>query len=174
MDTSRLEDICTKIQQASGISAPYNYRFDGEKSNQNLFARIVRGELPQSRVWETEQHVAFLTPFANTPGFTVLVPRSHLFSDIFSLDVMEYSSLVRSAYSVAQTLKSALGLRRCGMIFEGLEIDYAHVKLVPVYEKEDIQGNSKHHIPVTQSTYEEKYTGYVTSQDGPLTKNASN
>ncbi len=172
MNASRLGDICVKIQKASGISATYNYRFDGEQSDQNLFARIVRRELPQSRVWEDEQHVAFLTPFANTPGFTVLVARAHLPSDIFSLEFRDYSSLVRSAYSVAQTLKSSLGLRRCGMIFEGLEIDYAHVKLIPIHEKEEVQELSKVGSPITQSVYEKKYTGHVTSQNGPLTNDA--
>lgn len=172
MDAFRLEDTAKKIQKVSGISAVNNYRFDGEQSDQNLFARIVRGELPQSRVWEDEDHVAFLTPYANTLGFTVLVPRTHLSSDIFSLGFMEYSSLVRSAYSVAQILKSALGLRRCGMIFEGMEIDYAHIKLVPIHEKEGILENSNHHSPITQSAFEENYAGYVTSQDGPLTKDA--
>ena len=170
MNASRLEDICKTIQKASNISAAYNYQFDGEQSDQNLFACIVRGQLPQSRVWEDEEHVAFLTPFANTPGFTVLVPRTHLSSDIFSLGFIKYSSLVRSAYNVARILKSALGLRRCGMIFEGLEIDYAHIKLVPIHEKEGILENSKYHSPMTQSTFEENYTGYVTSKDGPLTK----
>ncbi|KAI9776605.1 MAG: hypothetical protein M1835_005470 [Candelina submexicana] len=172
MDASRLEDICNKIQKISGISAAYNYRFDGEQSDQNLFARIVRGQLPQSRVWEDEEHVAFLTPFANTPGFTVLVPRTHLASDIFGLSFTEYSSLVRSAYSVAQILKLALGLSRCGMIFEGFEIDYAHIKLVPIHEKEGILETPEHPSPMTQSTFEENYAGYVTSQDGPLTKDA--
>jgi beta-aspartyl-peptidase (threonine type) len=169
MDASRLRTICAKIQKASSISATYNYRFDGEQSDQNLFARIVRGELPQSRVWEDEHHVAFLTPFANTPGFTVLVARAHLPSDIFSLELGDYCSLVRSAHSVAQTLKSSLGLRRCGMIFEGLEVDYAHVKLIPIHEKEGVQELSKADSPMTQSAHEEKYTGHVTSQNGPLT-----
>ncbi|KAL9102403.1 MAG: hypothetical protein Q9163_002448 [Psora crenata] len=170
MDASRLEDICKEIQKASSISATYNYRFDGDQSDQNLFALIVRGQCPQSRVWEDEEHVAFLTPFANTPGFTVLVPRTHLPSDIFGLGFINYSNLIRSAYSVAQILKSALGLHRCGMIFEGFEIDYAHIKLVPIHENKCMLENPKQDSPPTQSTFEENYTGYVTSMNGPLTK----
>lgn len=166
MDASHLQDICACIQKVSGISPNHNFRFDGDQSDQNLFARIVRGEVPQSRAWEDEQHVAFLTPFANTPGFTVLVPRTHLSSDIFSLEAKEYSSLVRSAYSVAQVLKSSLGLRRCGMIFEGFEIDYAHIKLIPIHEEGELPAFDN---PMHQAVYEENYTGCVTSLNGPLT-----
>lgn len=170
MDASRLEDVCSRIQQVSGTTPPYDTFFDGDQLDQNLFARIIRGELSQSRVWEDGQHVAFLTPFANTPGFTVLVPRTHLSSDIFKLNVEAYSSLVRAAYTVAQILKKTFGLRRCGMIFEGFEVDYAHVKLIPIHEAEHNLGNSSLCPGLELSTYEEKYPGYVTSLSGPLAK----
>ena len=68
MSESRLDEVCRQIQEASKIFPPFNHIFFGDKSDANLFARIVRGELPQRRVWESGQHVAFLTPFANTPG----------------------------------------------------------------------------------------------------------
>ena len=68
MSESQLDEICLQIQKVSGIITPCNNTFYGEQSNSNLFAKIVRGELPQRRIWESDQHVAFLTPFANTPG----------------------------------------------------------------------------------------------------------
>jgi hypothetical protein len=71
MNAMQLGDLCSMIQTVSGISQPFDYLFEGDQSDNNLFARIVRGELPQWRVWEDDQHVAFLTPYANTPGFTV-------------------------------------------------------------------------------------------------------
>ncbi|CRG84088.1 hypothetical protein PISL3812_01423 [Talaromyces islandicus] len=106
---------------------------DSDPADQNLFARIVRGELTQWRIWESSSHVAFLTPYANTPGFTVLVPRKHTSSDIFSLAPDDYDALVDAACSVSALLKTALGVSMVGMFFEGLEIDYSHVKLVPVH-----------------------------------------
>ena len=70
MSESKLDDVCRQIQEMSNILAPFNHTFFGDESDANLFAKIVRGELPQRRVWESEQHVAFLTPFANTTGMT--------------------------------------------------------------------------------------------------------
>lgn len=128
-----LDLIRDRIVACSGLSKEYNKSFFGDPSDQNLFARIVRGELAQWRVWESSSHVAFLTPFGNTPGYTVLVPRKHTSSDIFSLDTDDYSALVDAATSVSALLKQALGVTMVGMFFEGLEIDYSHVKLVPVY-----------------------------------------
>ncbi|KAL8903432.1 MAG: hypothetical protein Q9207_003921 [Kuettlingeria erythrocarpa] len=77
----------------------------------------------QWRVWEDKKHVAFLTPFANTPGYTVLVPRKHLSSDVFDLNDDDYTDMVAAVYQVAQHLKGAFGSTRCGVFFEGFEID---------------------------------------------------
>ena len=68
MNESKLDEVCRQIQAVSGTVPPFNNTFFGEKSDTNLFAQIVRGELPQRRIWESQQHVAFLTPFANTIG----------------------------------------------------------------------------------------------------------
>lgn len=110
-----------------------------------------------------------MTPFPNTPGFAVFAPRAHLSSDIFGLDATAYSELVQSAYKVAQSLKKAFGIRRCGMIFEGYEIDYAHVKLIPVHEE-----SLNLSLPELQANYQENYPGHVTTLEGPLVKDESN
>ena len=70
MSEPKLDEVFRQIQEASKIIAPFDYTFYGEKSDANLFARIVRGELPQRRIWESKHHVAFLTPFPNTTGMT--------------------------------------------------------------------------------------------------------
>lgn len=54
----------------------------------------------------------------------------------------------------------ALGVGRCGMVFEGLEVDYAHVKLVPVYGDGEDDGGER-------EVFREVYPGYVSSLPGP-------
>ncbi|KAI9651772.1 MAG: hypothetical protein M1829_002448 [Trizodia sp. TS-e1964] len=171
MDVGRLDDICSRIQKVSGLSSPFQHNFKGDQSNQNIFARIVRGELLHWRIWEDDQHVAFLTPFPNTPGFTVLVPRTHLASDIFSLDKEAYISLMVAAHTVAGILKEAFGACRCGMIFEGFEIDYAHVKLIPIHDQVGATRTSSVGSSASDPTYANKYPGFVTSLNGPLVEN---
>lgn len=154
MDSGRLAQIAATIRR---LKKPLNYHFKGDHGDSNLFARLVRGELPQSRVWEDGEHVAFLTPFANTPGFTVLVPREHLTSDIFSIEDTNYANLVDASYTLAGYLMKAFGVPRCGMIFEGFEIDYAHVKLIPIHSR-DVYSQSLESDPTTEiAPYEEKY-----------------
>ncbi|KAF2639452.1 hypothetical protein P280DRAFT_470120 [Massarina eburnea CBS 473.64] len=168
MDSGRLAQITATIRRETGLKEPLSYHFKGDHEDNNLFSRLVRGELPQSRVWEDGEHVGFLTPFANTPGFTVLVPREHLTSDIFSIDDTNYANLMDATYTLAGHLMKAFGVSRCGMIFEGFEIDYAHVKLIPIHSGEIHSPSSKPGRTTEIAPYEEQYRGYVTSLNGPL------
>lgn len=171
MAHNKLDAICASIQAVSRVFKPFNNRFDGTNDDTNLFARIVRGELSQWRVWEDDGHVAFLTPFPNTPGFTVLVPRKHLSSDIFSIDEDSYSALMVAAYKLATILKTTFKTSQCGMIFEGFEIDYAHVKLVPIHLADSKDQGWMNQKPLGVASFNEKYQGYVSSLDGPLSQN---
>lgn len=168
LEDSKLDDLWSKFSNAPTKDSK-DLTFLGENHNNNLFAKIIRGELPEWRVWESKTHVAFLTPFANTPGFTVLVPRKHLPSEIFSIDSAQYSDLVSAAYDVSQKIKEAFGVKRVGICFEGLEIDYAHVKLIPVYEDPQSESAITGEEPsiISEGWKDGLYPGSVSTQVGP-------
>lgn len=144
--------------------APLDYRFLGEKSHTGLFSRIVRGEETQWRVWEDDGHIAFLTPFPNSPGLTVVIPRKPLPSDILRLEKGDFIELVLATRKVARLLEEALGARGVGLIFEGFEIDYAHAKLIPLVSS---PGNVTQSAVCSVPEVYEIYPGFVSSADGP-------
>lgn len=165
---SSLKEIQSKIRAKLPIpDAPHNLTFLGaDPSHPGLFSRIVRGEEKHWRVWEDEGHVSFLTPFPNSPGFTVLIPRRPLTSDIFKLEKKDYEELVLANLKVSRVLQEALGVWGVALIFEGFEFDYAHSKLIPLFHpssSEEVDGNAKAPRPRFYHTY----PGYVTSEDGP-------
>ncbi|SPO41446.1 uncharacterized protein PSFLO_06928 [Pseudozyma flocculosa] len=130
--------------------------FDGPASDDNLFARIVRGEEEQWRVYQDPSSVAVLTPFPNGPLKTVLVPRHHAASDVLGLDRAEFLALLRSTHSALRIFDrvDAIGV---AIVMEGFEIDYAHIKLTPRFH-----GNKSERCAFTHC-----YSGFLTSQRGP-------
>ncbi|MEQ2257974.1 hypothetical protein XENORESO_020921 [Xenotaenia resolanae] len=163
-----LTNIQNKIRTKLPLpNAPPDHTFLGEDpAHAGLFSRIVRGEEQQWRVWEDERHVAFLTPFPNSPGFTVLVPRRPMTSDIFRLQKGDYEALVLATRKVSMLLEEGLGAWGVGLIFEGFEIDYAHTKLIPLLPPSSSGVETSAAKPPTPQFYH-TYPGYVTSQDGP-------
>ncbi|XP_029612966.1 uncharacterized protein LOC115196345 [Salmo trutta] len=157
-----LDQVQAKIRDKLPTpNAPSCYDFLGNPSHNGLFCRIVRGEEQQWRVWEDSNHVAFLTPYPNTPGLTVLVPRKPLSSNIFCLEETDYTSLVLATRKVAGLLEEGMHARGVALIFEGFEIDYAHVKLIPLVPP---RGDKPAEV---FPEYFQSYPGYVSSADGP-------
>ena len=48
-----------------------------------IFCDIVKGKLPCHKIWEDEKHLAFLSIFPNTEGFSVVIPKQHYSSYAF-------------------------------------------------------------------------------------------
>ncbi|RKO86351.1 hypothetical protein BDK51DRAFT_17028, partial [Blyttiomyces helicus] len=116
--SATLDAIQGRITAQTGWTpAAMDLTFHGDKADANLFARLVRGEIEQWRVWESAGHVGFLTPFPNSFGAAVVVPRKHLTSDIFAIGEEDFVALVGAAWEVARKLKDALGATHVGMVF---------------------------------------------------------
>lgn len=75
-----------------------------------------------------------------------------------------------AAHKVAAILKQAFKVERCGMIFEGFEIDHAHVKLIPIQQSASETGNFTDDAPKMVMPFTKRYEGFASSLDGPLTK----
>lgn len=161
-----LDEIQGQITSGSIPATDFTYLGSANDDAANsIFAKIIRGELEQWRVWESASHVAVLTPFGNTPGFTVLVPRKPLGSDILAMAEPDLRELVAAIWDVSHLLQSssALGASRVGLIFEGMEIDYAHAKLIPILDKG--LGNPEQRVP--EAAFTDVYTGSISSRPGP-------
>ncbi len=59
-----------------------------------IFCKIVAGEAPCHKIWEDEKHLAFLSIFPNTEGFSVVIPKAHYSSYAFAQDDQVLAELV--------------------------------------------------------------------------------
>lgn len=129
-----------------------------------LFCRIVEGEVPSHVVWQDDAHIAVLTPFPNTTGFTVVLTREHLPSYVCDLSDDAYAGLWNAGRAVARLIDRGLGTKRCGLVAEGFGIDHAHVKVIPMH---GIPDGAWHPILSGRPNFLDKYEGFITSADGP-------
>ena len=131
-------------------------------AEKTLFDKIIDGTIPSYKVWEDEQYLAFLTPFANTPGATVVVPKQNPGDYVFTLEDDAIAGLMRAAKKVAQALERALGVSRVAAVFEGEAVPHVHVKLYPMHGLE----NNRSNFPKQQAFFSQ-YPGYITTVEGP-------
>jgi hypothetical protein len=137
--------------------------------NHTIFDDIVSGKMKSWKVWEGEKFLAFLTPFPNTPGFTVVIPKVNPGDYIFSVDDEMYSEMMVAVKKVAKLLEKAFDTPRVAMIFEGTGVAHVHAKLVPLHgELAKGIGSPVSH----EQVFNEKYLGWLTTADGPKMDNA--
>ncbi len=129
-----------------------------------IFCKIAKEEAPCHKIWEDEKHLAFLSIFPNTEGFSVVIPKKPYPSYAFDLPNNVLEELVLASKTVAKLLDSKLkDVGRTGMIFEGFGVDHVHTKLFPMHGT----ANMKEWKPLKSSVdkYFDKYEGYISSHD---------
>ncbi len=129
-----------------------------------IFCDIVSGSSPSHKIWEDEEHVAFLSIFPNTLGTTVVIPKKHHPSYAFDLPDGVLTELVLAAKKVGKILDASFAdVGRTGMVLEGFGIDHVHVKLFPLHgtKMENWQP-----LKSTLRTFYDTYPGYIASHDG--------
>ena len=128
-----------------------------------IFDDIVSGTMKSWPVWEDEKFLAFLTPFPNTPGFTVVIPKQNPGDYIFSLDSELYIEYMQAIKTVANILEKAFDTSRVSLIFEGTGIAHVHAKLIPLHgvlaDQTDVWSPHKE--------FNEEYQGWLTTAEGP-------
>jgi diadenosine tetraphosphate (Ap4A) HIT family hydrolase len=130
-----------------------------------IFCKIVQGNIPCHKVWESTTHLAFLSIFPNIKGFTVVIPKKHMPSKVTLLPTADYTALFNAAKEVSLLLDKTLGVERTALIAEGMGINHAHIKLFPLIGTQA----GKPWTPIHSSAHKrpsfEKYEGFIASND---------
>lgn len=129
-----------------------------------IFCKIVKGQAPCYKIWEDKDHLAFLSIFPNTEGFSVVIPKKHYSSYAFDLPDTVLKKLVIASKNVGKLIDSKIkDVGRTGMIFEGFGVDHVHAKLFPMHGTSDLK--SWKPLKSNINKYFEKYEGYISSHD---------
>lgn len=96
----------------------------------SIFTKIINGEIPSHKIYETDKVLAFLDIFPVVTGQTVVIPKKQI-EFVWDLDDKEYQALMQATKQVAQRLRDVLGTAYVGEKIEGVEVPHAHVKLYP-------------------------------------------
>ncbi len=117
-----------------------------------IFCKIADGEIPSIKIWEDENFLAFLDINPVSEGMTLVIPKEHRDSRIFKNDVNLLSKIMEACKKVSEMLESGLDIERVGLIFEGMEVNHLHAKLIPIKKGENIKQilNSSNEKPTTE------------------------
>lgn len=108
----------------------------------NIFARILRGEIPCHRVYENADTLAFMDIMPQAEGHTLVVPKS-AGEDIFSTSPEAAAAAMRTAQMVARAVKKAFGppgimIAQLNGAAAGQSVFHLHIHIIPRYAGKDL------------------------------------
>ena len=104
----------------------------------NIFSKILRGEIPCVKVFEDARTLAFMDVMPESEGHVLVVPKEPA-QDIFDLSADGLTAMMATTQKVARAVDKALApdgiqLRQYNRAPAGQSIFHVHFHVLPVWE----------------------------------------
>ena len=106
----------------------------------NIFARIVRGELPAQKVYEDDKAIAFLDIMPRAPGHTLVIPKAPA-RNLLDVNPDDLAHIMQVAQKIARAGMKAFGadgvtIQQFNEKAGGQVVFHLHVHVIPRKEGE--------------------------------------
>ena len=104
----------------------------------NIFAKVLRGEIPSHKIYEDEDTLAFLDIMPRSEGHALVITKTKA-RDLFDVDPASLAKLVAVVQKLSPKIKDAVGadgvlIQQFNGAAAGQTVFHLHFHIVPVKE----------------------------------------
>jgi len=115
--------------------------------SKNVFARILRGEIPAHKVYEDEHTLAFMDVMPQSDGHTLVIPKVEA-ENLFDVPAPALAATALTTQRVARAVKKAFGapgllIAQLNGAGAGQSVFHIHFHIVPRYEGIDLRFHAR-------------------------------
>lgn len=112
---------------------------DGTYDGGNIFAKILRGEMPAARVFEDEHVYAFMDAFPQSKGHCLVIPKHTAARNLLEEEPERVAALMLGVQRVARAVRAALNpdgimISQFNGAASGQTVYHLHVHIIPRWE----------------------------------------
>jgi len=113
----------------------------------NIFARILRGEIPAHKVYEDESTIAILDAMPQSEGHTLIIPKAQA-ENLFDLEPLMAEAVMRTGQRVALAVRRAFRPEGITLMqFNGAEagqsVFHFHLHVIPRYAGQPLRTHGR-------------------------------
>jgi histidine triad (HIT) family protein len=113
----------------------------------NIFARILRGDIPAHRVFEDAATLAFMDVMPQSEGHTLVIPKTAA-ENLFDLPAADLGLLIQATQKVATAVRTAfrpdgLALMQFNGPVAGQTVFHIHFHIVPRYSGRELGNHAR-------------------------------
>jgi histidine triad (HIT) family protein len=106
--------------------------------NDNIFAKILRGELPAFKVYEDDKTFAFLDIMPRCPGHTLVIPKAPA-RNVFDITPDDFAAVARTTQKIAVAVKKVFAadgvtLQQANERAGGQVVFHLHMHVMPRHD----------------------------------------
>jgi histidine triad (HIT) family protein len=110
---------------------------EARMSDNCLFCRIARHEIPAHVIHEDERLLAFLDIQPVRPGHTLIIPKQHYpYYEDMPADLA--GNILNLGQKLGRHMKRLYGVERVGFAFTGIHVAHAHAHVIPMHHPQDV------------------------------------
>jgi histidine triad (HIT) family protein len=126
----------------------------GDYDPENVFGRILRGELPSTRVWEDDHVVALMDVFPQSEGHVLVIARQSRARTLLDVEPEVLARLTaavqRTARAVAKALEpDGLSIMQFNGEAGGQTVFHLHFHIIPSWADRALKGHG--HAPMARA-----------------------
>ena len=119
----------------------------GTYDSDNVFAKILRGEIPSVKVWEDEQVLVFMDAFPQSKGHCLVISKTSTARNLLEVEpevlITLAAAVQRTAKAVEKALKpEGLGLMQFNGEAGGQTVFHLHFHIIPRWVDQGLKGHA--------------------------------
>jgi histidine triad (HIT) family protein len=122
----------------------------GKYDQQNIFAKILRGEIPAAKVYEDEHILAFMDAFPQSPCHTLVIPKSPS-RNLLDIEPQQLLTVMTGVQKIAKAVEKAFAPE--GIIITqfngetaGQTVFHLHFHIIPKFSELNMQRHGRGQI----------------------------
>jgi histidine triad (HIT) family protein len=119
---------------------------NGTYDEANIFAKIIRGEIPAVKIYEDEAILAFMDVFPQSPGHCLVISKTAKARNLFDIAQQDLTTIMLAVHKVAGAVNDSL--KPDGVVITqfngapaGQTVFHLHVHIIPRYEGVGLKGH---------------------------------
>lgn len=110
---------------------------------ENIFLKIIKGDIPSFKLFETEHVVAILDAFPSVPGHALLLPKAPGYATVMDMPPEVAANVFKELPRLAKAVQEATGSDGINIVQNngaaaGQAVFHAHIHVIPRFNNDKL------------------------------------
>lgn len=121
----------------------------------NIFAKILRGEIPSVKVWEDDDVLVFMDVFPQSEGHTLIISKTSTARNLLEIEPEALAKVIAATQRTAKAIETALKPEGFQIVqyngeAGGQTVFHLHFHVIPRWADRQMKGHG--HAPIADAT----------------------